>query len=129
MHKSLAILVLSMASLTANAEDITLSAEPCTATRICYNVPNDGGLTIDYLTASAQYGRVIISIDGVTYDSGLYAVYPMPELTLSNVRLYAGDGSMMTLNATYTHYSTLNHSGHNYWVQHWALDGGTVTVP
>jgi hypothetical protein len=64
----------------------------------------------------------------VLWDSGLYAVYPMP-LNLDKVNLYDGAGHYVILSAQYTHWVTLNQSGHNYYVQHWRLDSGTILFP
>lgn len=73
---------------TAHAETITLSSEPCTATKICFNVPNDTGVSVDYISNATQYGRLVVSLNGDIYDSGLW-VFP----TLNDSPLYNADGS------------------------------------
>jgi hypothetical protein len=71
-------------------ETINLGAEVCPGRNspICYNVPNDAGATVAYIDWASQYRRLIISLNGVTYDSGLWAVN-----SLTNVTLYAGNGA------------------------------------
>jgi hypothetical protein len=59
----------------AYAGTIHLGSESCTRTQICFNVPNDAGVSVDYISDATQYGRLVISVDGDIYDSGLYA-YP-----------------------------------------------------
>jgi hypothetical protein len=128
-------LLSTLLSLGAYAQTVVhLATTGCTASRIAYSVPNDGvnpdgtPLQIDYISASATYGRVTASINGVLWDSGLYAVYPMP-LNLINVPLHDAAGHQLSLSASYTHWATLNRSGHNFYVQHWRLDSGTLVVP
>lgn len=81
----------------ARAETITLSAEPCTATKICFNVGNDAGVSVDYISNGTQYGRLVISIDGDIYDSGLGA-YP----NLANTTLYDGSGNALYISIDIT---------------------------
>jgi hypothetical protein len=134
MSKACLVLPLVLLSDPNPATTVNLKMTSCTATRICYSVVNDGinadrtPLQVDYISASATYGRVTASLNGVLWDSGMYAVYPMP-LNLTNVTLYDAAGHHVILNAQYTHWVTLNHSGHNYYVQHWRLDGGTIYFP
>ena len=135
MLKYLVALPLALASHGPTPITVVhLGTTGCTATRICYTPVNDGvnpggtPLVIDYLSASATYGRVTLSMNGVLWDSGMYAVYPMPE-DFANVRLYDGAGHHVVLTANYTHWTTLNQSGHNFYVQHWRLDSGTLTIP
>ena len=134
MLKALLVLPLALLSAPNTPVKVSLKTTSCTATRIAYSVGNDGinangtPMLIDYISASATYGRVTASINGVLWDSGLYAVYPMP-LNLANVDMYDAAGDHMILDANYTHWVTLNHSGHNYYVQHWRLDSGTLVFP
>jgi hypothetical protein len=74
----------------AHAEAITLSPEPCTATRICFNVPNDAGVSVDYISDATQYGRLVVSLNGDIYDSGLWT-YP----SLNNSPLYDAKGAVI----------------------------------
>jgi hypothetical protein len=59
----------------AYAGTTTLGTETCTRTQICFNVPNSAGWTIDYISDATQYGRLVISVGGDIYDSGIYT-YP-----------------------------------------------------
>ncbi len=132
MWKSLLLLPLLLSFSPKPAYTVNISTTGCTATRICYTPANDGidvdgfPMVINYISASSSYGRVTASINGVLYDSGLYAVYPMP-LNLKKVTLTNAFGDRIQLSANYTHWTTLNQSGHNYYVQHWRLDSGTIT--
>jgi len=51
---------------------VLLSKTSCTATYVCFNVPNNGNISIDYLADNPTYQRIVVSVDGVLYDSGLY---------------------------------------------------------
>src|ERR1700722_1675265 len=66
MKKPIAALAL-MAAGAANAGTINLGEEACTSTNICFNVPNDAGLTINYIDDATRYGRLLISINGEIY--------------------------------------------------------------
>jgi hypothetical protein len=70
--KSLLVCALLLAAGVAAADTITVQQTGCTSTQLCFNVPNDGGVTIDYISDATQYGRLLISINGNLYDSGLY---------------------------------------------------------
>lgn len=85
--KYLACVCALFTSGVASAGTVTLGSETCTATQICFNVPDNGGVSIDYISDASQYGRLVISIDGDIYDSGLWA-YP----NLSNFTIYNGLG-------------------------------------
>ena len=74
----------------AHAEIITLDTESCTATKICFNVPNDAGVSVDYISNATQYGRLVLSLNGDIYDSGLWA-YP----TLTDSPLYDANGAVI----------------------------------
>jgi hypothetical protein len=133
MWKFLIAVPLALATDPTPKTTVDLKAIGCTATRICYSVHTDGvnadgtPVVIDYISASASYGRVTLSLNGVLWDTGLYGVYPMPE-DLTNVHLTDPAGRTMVLSIDYTHWVTLNHSGHNYYVQHWRLDSGSFVI-
>lgn len=74
----------------AKAATISLGSETCTATKICFNVPNDAGVSVDYISNATQYGRLLVSLNGDIYDSGLWA-YP----TLNNSPLYDAKGAVI----------------------------------
>jgi hypothetical protein len=134
MWKALLFFPLVLVSEPKPGTKVNLKVTSCTATRIAYAVGNDGintdgtPVVIDYISAATSYGRVTATINGVMYDSGLYAVYPMP-LNLTHVDLSDSAGNHVFLSANYTHWTTLNQSGHNYYVQHWRLDSGTIEFP
>lgn len=87
--KFLALLLLIPTLATAGT--IHLGAESCTRTQICFDVPNDGGVSVDYISDASQYGRLLISIDGDVYDSGIYA-YP----NLAAFTLYDAEGKPLS---------------------------------
>ena len=128
------LLLLSVALIPGNDVIVTLKTCPCTGTRIAYMVPNNGvnpdgsPMVIDYISVSNNYGRVTASINGVSYDSGLYAIYPVP-LNIVGVQLHDSSNNLIAFSGQYTHWTTLNQSGHNFYVQHWRLDSGTITYP
>ncbi len=132
MWKLSPLLMLVLMASSSRIPVVGLKPTPCTATRTCYAVmndgvgPNGGPLVIGSISASATNGRVTLSIAGTVYDSGIYAVYPM-GLNLTNVRLTDSVGHQVVLSARYTHWTTLNQSGHDDYVQHWRLDRGTLT--
>lgn len=96
-------LVLSLFLLPTASWAITLGSEQCTRTYICYNVPNDAGVTIDYINNLTADGQLLIVIDGKLYDSGRFSY--------SNI-LYAADGSSLTANLQWKVVNgPCNHSG------------------
>lgn len=74
----------------AHSATITLGAEACTATRICFSVPNDADVSVDYISNATQYGRLVVSLNGDIYDSGLWA-FP----TLNGSPLYDANGAVI----------------------------------
>lgn len=111
----------------AKAETINSTAPvDCGTLRQCAVVPNDAGESVTALDAAAQYGRVLVTINGVTYDSGLYVVLPMGD-SFANVLLYGSDGSSARISASYTSYRTCNHTGRGQsCVTHWTLATTTI---
>lgn len=79
------------------AQTINLGSEQCSATNICFNVPNNAGAEIDYVDYSSHYERLTVSMGGVMYDSGLWMVK-----SLTNVPLYSPTGAVI--------YATVNFS-------------------
>jgi hypothetical protein len=100
--KSIFILSLSLLASTAYAETVTLGSETCTATRICYNVPNNASLTIDYISSATQYGRLVISIDGDIYDSGVWAYPNLAAFTIYDALGHPLSGSISISEVTGT---------------------------
>lgn len=113
----------------ALADTITLAtAGPvdCGTLRQCATVPNDVGVSVTALNAAAQYGRVLVTIGDVKYDSGLYIVLPMGD-SFANVLLYGSDGSLVHITASYSVYYTYVRSGRGQTrVPHWSLIGGSI---
>ncbi len=95
MRNPIALLTGALLTLVAGAASAqtttSLNKMSCTATNICFNVPNSGGLTIDYISNATQYKRLVVSINGDIYDSGLWAVHG----GLTNVPLYDGGGAVI----------------------------------
>ena len=87
--KAIALLCL-LACPAVYAGTITLGSDSCLASYICSNVPNDAGATVAYVDWAHQYNRLLVSLNGVTYDSGLWMVS-----TPTNAALYAPDGSVI----------------------------------
>jgi hypothetical protein len=83
MKTLVCVLALLVASV-AGAETVTLGAKACTRTQICFHVPNNAGIDIDYISDASQYGRLLISIDGDIYDSGLYVHPKLSAFTIYN---------------------------------------------
>jgi hypothetical protein len=89
-------LSLLLACATAQATTIHLGTDTaCDSAYICTNVPNDADAHIAYIDWAAHYERVIVSLNGVTYDSGLWAAKAP-----TNVAAYAPSGAVIyvTLN-------------------------------
>jgi hypothetical protein len=60
---------------------------------LCFNVPNDAGMTINYVDDAQQYGRVLVNMNGDVYDSGLYAI---PRYApVNDLALYDATGKVM----------------------------------
>jgi hypothetical protein len=134
MWKCLLALPLVLSTGLPVSYHVGLKRTGCTATRIAYSVQNDGvnpdgsPMVVDTISVSNSYGRVTASINGVLFDSGLYAFSGAP-LTISNIRLHDAAGNYVTFSGVYTHWTTLNTSGHNFYVQHWRLEQGSLVVP
>lgn len=73
---------LALIPVLAHAETVTLGSEACTRTQICFQVPNSGGWEIDYISDATQYGRLVISLGGDIYDSGIYAYPSLAAFTI-----------------------------------------------
>lgn len=97
MKASLLALILVLASATASAAEITLQQTPCTGTYFCYNVQSNTAAEIDYIDYSSHYERLTSSLDGVLYDSGLWAVR-----SLVNVPLYSPEGAVIYVTVAFS---------------------------
>jgi hypothetical protein len=74
---------------SAHAGTVALEPSPCSSTYYCQNVANSAGESIAVITYSQHYGRLSAMIDGVLWDSGLWALLGQGT-TLVNVPLYNG---------------------------------------
>lgn len=111
-----------LAALSAQAQTLTLTPQSCAPTCYCSGVQTDDpAVTLDYLNYSSGYKRLTLSLAGVTYDSGVGGAQ-----NLSAVQLFDGLGDMLTASVAFRQWSTLNRSGHNYYVHHCALTGGSL---
>ena len=105
----------------ASAETITLGPDLCGTLKQCVAVPNDTGadVTIDaYRTSTA----VNVFIDGVQYTAPTGN-----EMTIMGLPVYASDGSMALLTATFGTYTVLYRNGRGQrFVTHYNLLGGSI---
>ena len=51
-------------------------------------MPNDGGVSVDYISNAVQYRRLVISINGDLIDSGLWTLAPAPVMPLGGTTTY-----------------------------------------
>ena len=125
--KALALFGLLIAG-TALAETVNLVPQACTATNICMQVQNDAGLAIDYISDAIQYRRLIVSVNGDQYDSGLYALNG--SLNQTNVPLYDPDGKVLyaTLAFTVTTGTCVRSGKATACPRHVHLDSGTLVI-
>ena len=94
-----AILGLGLLAAASQAgTTITMTNVPCTQSYICSNVPNDAGVTLNYVDDVQAYGRVLVNMNGDVYDSGIYAIARYAPV--NDLALYDAAGKVM--------YATLN---------------------
>ncbi len=85
MKKLIAILL--MGATSAMADTTQLGAEGCST--YCFApVPNSAGWNFGYLDYAFQYRRLVISVNGVVYDSGLFNIQPVVTLEGPSTYLY-----------------------------------------
>lgn len=97
--------------------DITLQDTLCGTLGQCAN-PAPG---VEYLNYSANYGRLIVSINGVIYDSGVHLA------TIDGGTVYAADGSSHVVTTIFATWRTCNHVGRGQsCLTHWELKGGSI---
>ena len=125
--KFIATVLLATLSFAAQAaETITLYPSSCTSTRQCSNVANsdEQGVAHDVdLLASPSYTSIWLSIDGQVFTSPTGG----GSGNISAVVLTdAQTGEQVVLTVNFRHWTTVNRSGHNYYVQHWAIVDGTI---
>ena len=118
------IVALALAS-SAEAATVTLIPQTCGTTQTCTNVSNTSGLNLVYLNVSSTYGRAVLDINGVLFDSGLHMV---PNyLNLQNVPLYDPAGHTVLLTASFSVYYTRVVSGRGQSnIPHYNLVSGSL---
>jgi hypothetical protein len=103
-----AALVCLAAADFAQAGTVTLEQTgPCYYAYFCNGVNNDAGESIGYIVYSPHYGRVTAAIDGVYWDTGLYALGSnngaiQSTVTLTSVALYDPEGHVIYLTVSFT---------------------------
>lgn len=120
--------LLGMGAAAGNAATtINLGAMPCLATRLCFQVPNDAGQNIVYISDATQYARLLVNINGDTYDSGLWTVHrPIVNVTLHDP---IGVPIVVTLSVTEVN-GPCPRQGKVTVCQHtFTLNGGTIVMP
>lgn len=108
--KLIAMLGLMLMGAMAHARStVTLepSTSPCLNAYYCTNVANDADENILFVTYSMHYGRLSAYIDGVLWDSGLWALGSnngavQPTATLTDVSLYNGNGGVIYMTIEFT---------------------------
>lgn len=91
---------LSLALLTAgfaHAGTVTIEPTGCINAYYCMAVTNDANESVAVITYSPHYGRLSAIINGVLWDSGLWALGSyngplQPTVTLTNIPLTDGSG-------------------------------------
>jgi len=123
--KNLILTAALLAAAPAMADTVTLGVTNCGPYRVCSNVPNEGGASVNvgayYVSPTSKAADLTVTIDGKTYTAKGGNVLPVSGLTA-----YAADGSYVVLTAVLTYHRVFNGSGHNYYRYWWTLDSGTV---
>lgn len=102
MLKFLGLMLLSIGAFSAaHAATVTLYTSPCSQASYCSEVINDAGSDITVVYAK-QYGRLSAMIDGVLWDSGIYALPRNGSDVLVSVPLYDGAGNVLYATITFT---------------------------
>ncbi len=101
----------------------TLTDTLCGTNAVCHNVPNADGAPMDVLQYDWAHGRVLVTMSGTLYDSGLYALQGTP-MSWSSLPLWSAEGAQILLSAVFHTWRTC--SGRTC-LTHWELTGGEVT--
>lgn len=123
MKKPMLLLVLALSVLIgrAQADTTELYTSGCANTRICINVGNSADVAIA-LYAMPSYPYVTLIVEGKSY----FSATGNGEV-ISALLLTAQDGSVLTLNATFSGYRHLVNSGRlHQWVTTWTLVEGAI---
>jgi len=108
--KLIAMLGLMLMGAMARAgSTVTLepSTSPCLNAYYCTNVANSANEDIAVIIYSMHYGRLSAIIDGVLWDSGLWALGSnngavQPSVSLTLVPLYNGGGGIIYMSIEFT---------------------------
>jgi hypothetical protein len=87
--KSLIVTLMCFAAGFAHAGTVTIEPTPCVNAYYCLNAKNSANEPINVVTYSQHYGRLVMLINNVTWDSGLWALLGYGT-ALVNVPLYDG---------------------------------------
>jgi hypothetical protein len=87
--KGLILSLMCSATAFARAGTVTIEPTPCMNAYYCLNVNNSANEPIEVITYSEHYGRLVVFLNNVVWDSGLWALLGYGT-TLVNVPLYDG---------------------------------------
>jgi hypothetical protein len=87
--KGLILGLMCFASGLAHAGTVTLEPTNCLNAYYCTNVNNSANEPIEVITYNQHYGRLVVFIDNVVWDSGLWALLGQGT-NLVNIPLYDG---------------------------------------
>jgi hypothetical protein len=87
--KGLILGLMSLAAGFAYADTVTILPTPCLNAYYCTNVNNSANEPIEVVTYSQHYGRLVVFINNVVWDSGLWALLGYGT-NLVNIPLYDG---------------------------------------
>jgi hypothetical protein len=87
--KGLILSLMCFAAGFAHAGTVTIEPTPCVNAYYCLNVNNSANEPINVITYSQHYGRLVMFINNVVWDSGLWALLGYGT-ALVNVPLYDG---------------------------------------
>lgn len=107
----------------SQAATITLDGEVCTNSKICYDIPNDQGATID-MYAVVIHPYVYVYVNGEQYKGTLPGMYPYPS-DIINLLVQSPTGEIAYLTATFSHRTECR----RYCQIYWTLLGGSITFP
>ena len=123
------LLCLPLAIAVCRAETITLLPESCgngnpASSVECLNVPNNASASIPYINWSGHYRRLLVSLNGQLYDSGLWA---LPAGSPTSVTIYDASGAPLTVTLSFTF--TYLKCSNRYCPSLARLDSGTLVTP
>lgn len=87
--KGLILALMSLSAGVAHAGTVTIEPTPCSNAYYCTNVNNSANEPIEVVNYSQHYGRLVMFINNVVWDSGLWALLGYGT-NLVNIPLYDG---------------------------------------